>query len=157
LFVFALFNFQGPLLSFIRFRSFVTAYLSYHTSKLLSRVFSNFFQSFFGGQVFIQVLFSPKTLCLCGFLALFFALSCDSFVIIPLTSPFVNSFFQTFFFFYKLYIFCRFFIITLEPNNTIRNFLTKHIVSKIPLDRSEPRCQQTKEGLAPSDISGVFY
>ena len=60
MFVFALFNFQGPLLSLFRSRSFVTAYLSYHTSKLLSRVFFKLFSKFFRRAGFHSSPFLPE-------------------------------------------------------------------------------------------------
>ena len=87
-----------------RFRSTVATYLSYHTSKLLSRLFSNFFsEASFPTEVSFKSFLSRKLSSHALFKPFSFALPCDSFVIIPLSRHFVNTFLQSFSFVYKLY------------------------------------------------------
>ena len=126
LFVFTLFNFQGPCRRSWTFALSRRLIYLITLSSVCQEVFQTFFKVFFGclfrrSQNALFLLsahqwtsfpqagfqsspFLPKSAVHAGF-QFFSALSCDSFVIIPPFSSFVNTFFQSFFYFYTLYIF----------------------------------------------------
>ena len=94
------FVFSSFVVQFSRYRLlplFATACIVYHTQFRLSRGFQNFFQVSFRHFRSLQVAFS------CFFSALFLSLLAfrapaplRSFIILPLSSPFVNPFFHFF-------------------------------------------------------------